>query len=104
VTTLVVSLAVLAVGTYAMKLAGLLVGGREGETRRANPVLDLLPAALLAALVAVQTLTDGAALVVDARIAGVAAAGLAVALRAPFALVVLAGVAVTAGLRAAGWG
>lgn len=64
--------------------------------------LDLVAVALLAALVAVATLTSGSELVLDARAAGVTAAGVAVALRAPFPVVVVVGAAVAAGLRATG--
>jgi hypothetical protein len=60
----------------------------------------LLPIALLAALVAIQTFTHGQRLVVDARAAGLAAAVVALALRAPFLVVVITAAAVTAGLRA----
>jgi hypothetical protein len=60
----------------------------------------LLPVALLAALVAIQTFTNGQRLTVDARAAGLAAAVVALALRAPFLVVVITAAAVTAGLRA----
>jgi hypothetical protein len=46
---------------------------------------------------------DGAELVLDARLGGVAAAAVAVALRAHFGIVVLVGAGVTAALRALGW-
>jgi branched-subunit amino acid transport protein len=101
---MIVALLVLAVGTYAMKAVGpLLSGGRELPPTLAR-LTDLLPAAMLAALVATQTVVDGTTLVLDARIVGVGAAGVAVALRAPFAVVVLVGAGVTALVRAAGWG
>jgi len=57
----------------------------------------LLPVALLAALAAVQTFASGTQLVLDARVAGVGAAVLAILLRAPF-LVVVAVAAATAAL------
>ena len=52
--------------------------------------MPLLAPALLAALVVGQTAADGRALVADARLAGVAAAAVALAARAPL-LVVLGG-------------
>ena len=55
---------------------------------------------LLAALVAVQTFTTTGRLVLDARAAGLAAAAVALMLRAPFLVVVIVGAAVAAGLRA----
>lgn len=90
----------LSAGTYALKSAGpLFLGGRS-----LPPVLDRvaarLPAALLAALVVVSTIADGRDLVFDERIVGVVVAGIALRLRAPFVLVVLAAVAATAGVRA----
>lgn len=72
-----VVLAALAAGTYALKAAGpLLLGGRELPDRL-RLLAALLPPALLAALVVTSTLADGARLTVDARLAGVAAAGAA---------------------------
>ncbi len=59
-------------------------------------------AALLAALTAQQTFGDGHELVLDARVAGVAAAAVALVLRAPFLVVVAAAVVVTAGVRPVG--
>ena len=63
-------------------------------------VADRLPVALLMALVAVGTFADGRHLVLDARAAGLAAAVVALLLRAPFLVVVIAAAAVTALVRA----
>lgn len=90
----------LALGTYVLKAAGpLLLGGRRLPDR-VERVAAQLPAALLAALVVVSTLGGDRALVVDARIAGVVAAGVALRLRAPFVVVVAVAVGVTGVLRA----
>jgi hypothetical protein len=62
--------------------------------------VELLAPALLAALIATNTLGSGRALVIDARLAGLAAAAVALALRAPVLLVVVIAAAVTAILRA----
>ena len=84
----------------ALKAVGpVLLGGKE-LPGRAAAVVELLAPALLAALVATQTLGSGKALVVDERAAGLAAAALALALRAPVLVVVVLAAAVTAGLRA----
>lgn len=98
--TTVVVLAGLSLGTYALKSAGpLLLGGR-----RLPPVIDRLanrmPAALLAALVVVSAIGDGRSLVFDERIVGVLAAAAALRSRLPFVLVVVAAVAATAATRA----
>ncbi|GAB2939628.1 MULTISPECIES: AzlD domain-containing protein [Streptomyces] len=95
-----IAIAVTAVGCYAVKLIGLLVPEGVLERPLVQRLAALLPVALLAALTAQQTFADGRALVLDARAAGVAAAAVALLLRAPFLLVVAAAVAVTAGVRA----
>jgi branched-subunit amino acid transport protein len=89
---------VLAVGTYALKATGFVAGARELPPR-ATAVMALLPAALLAALAAVQTFGVPGGLAVDARAAGVAAAAIAIALRAPFVVVVAVAMVVAGGLR-----
>lgn len=86
-------------GCYALKLAGLSVPRRLLLNSRVERISTILPIALLATLVAVQTFTTGTRLVVDARAAGVAVALLAVLLRAPFLVVVAVAVASTAVLR-----
>ncbi|RPF36766.1 AzlD domain-containing protein [Streptomyces sp. TLI_185] len=91
-----------ALGCYAVKLAGLLVPAGALEKPLVRRLAALLPVALLAALTAQQTFADGHALVLDARVAGLAAAAVALVLRAPFLLVVAAAVVVTAGVRAMG--
>ena len=91
-----------ALGCYAVKLAGLLVPAGALERPLVRRLSALLPVALLAALTAQQAFADGHALVLDARVAGLAAAALALLLRAPFLLVVAAAVVVTAGVRAMG--
>lgn len=103
-TTMIVAVVLLAVGTFALKAAGPLAAAGRQLPPRVQTLVALLPAALLAALVANQTFADGAGLTVDARVGGVAAAGLAVALRAPFGVVVLVGAGSAALLRALGWG
>ncbi|MCP3818619.1 AzlD domain-containing protein [Streptomyces sp. A3M-1-3] len=90
------------VGCYLVKLIGLLVPAGALERPLVRRLAALLPVALLAALTAQQTFSTGSELVLDARAAGVAAAALALLLRAPFLLVVAAAVVVTAGVRAMG--
>jgi hypothetical protein len=88
---------VTAVGCYAIKLAGLSVPPRVLEHPRVERIADLLPVALLSGLVAVQVFATGQSLVVDARLAGLGAAVVALLLRAPF-IVVVAVAALTAAL------
>ncbi|HJX43932.1 MAG TPA: AzlD domain-containing protein, partial [Geodermatophilus sp.] len=71
-------------GCYLLKLAGLSVPAAWVERPWVMRMVTFVPAALLAALVAVQATASGPDLVVDGRLAGLAAAALALALRAPF--------------------
>jgi branched-subunit amino acid transport protein len=88
---------------YGLKLAGYLVPGRWVEGERRSRVTTLLPVALLAALVAVQTLVgEGGALVLDARAAGLGTALVLLLLRANFLIVVVGAAVLAALLRLAG--
>jgi branched-subunit amino acid transport protein len=92
---------VLALVTAAIRAAGpVLVGGRELHPRLFG-VIALLAPALLAALVVTETFggPEGS-LEADERAAGVAAAGAAIAFRAPILLVIAIAAAVTALARA----
>ncbi|MEH3033893.1 MAG: AzlD domain-containing protein [Aeromicrobium erythreum] len=78
-------LVLLVVACYAVKLAGLSVPDRVLEHPATRRVSDLIPVALLGALVATQVLAgDDGAVVVDARLAGLAVAAVLLALRVPF--------------------
>ena len=90
-------------GCYALKLAGLTIPRSLLNNARMRRFAELVPVALLAALVAVQAAASGHSLVLDpARLAGLATAVLALLLRAPFLLVVVAAAGTAAGLRALG--
>ena len=88
-----------AAGCYAIKLAGLSVPARVLEHPLVERIADLLPVAMLAALIGVQVLADGQSLTVDARLLGLGAAVVALLLRAPFIVVVVVAAAVAAGAR-----
>jgi branched-subunit amino acid transport protein len=90
-------------GCYLEKVVGFFLPRSVLENQSVRRVAGLLPVALLSALVAVQTFAVGQALVIDARVAGLAAAVIALLLRAPFLVVVLVAAATAALLRAAGW-
>ena len=92
-------LIVLVAGCYGMKALGVTALGSLIE-RRLRPVVTLLPASLFTALIVVLTFEEAGELVLDARLAGVVAGGLAVWRKAPLIVVVLAAMAVTAGVRA----
>ena len=95
-----VAVAAVGAATIATKALGpVLLGGRE-LPERATRVLGLLAPAVLAALVVTQTVGGDREVVVDERVAGVAAAVVALALRAPLLAVVAVAAGVTAALRA----
>jgi Branched-chain amino acid transport protein (AzlD) len=89
-----------ALGCYLLKLAGLSVPAHWLEAPVVQRNAALLPIALLAALAAVQAVATGTHLVLDARLAGVTAAVVALLLRAPFLVVVGVAAAAAAGVRA----
>jgi branched-subunit amino acid transport protein len=90
-------IAVVGAVTIAFKASGpVLLGKRELPARVAS-VVEVLAPAMLAALVVTQTVGGDRELVIDERLAGVVAGGIAVWLRAPL-LVVMVVAAVTAAL------
>ena len=95
----VLVLIVLATGTYALKAGGPLVLGDRALPSGVRYFVDLLPAALLAALTLVATVGDGRAIVLDARLVGLVVAGIALWRRAPFVVVVVLASAATALVR-----
>jgi uncharacterized membrane protein len=103
-TTTLLALGLLAAGTYVMKAVGPVASAGRALPDGLARFADLVPAALLAALVATQTFVSGTSLTLDARAAGVGVAAVAVALKAPFPVVVALGAAVTAVVRLLGWG
>jgi branched-subunit amino acid transport protein len=92
-----VAITMTAVGCYLLKLAGLSVPPKVLDRPLVSRVADLVPVALLSALIGVQVLGSGQALVLDARLAGLGFAVVALLLRAPF-IVVVFGAALTAAL------
>ena len=97
-----VAVLVLAVGTYAFRLAGPVLRERLRVSQRVQRLLSLGAVALLGALVATAALVDGDGFAGWARPAGVAVGALAAWRRLPFVVVVVAAAATTAGLRAVG--
>jgi branched-subunit amino acid transport protein len=89
-------LVIMTIGTFALKSAGPLLLGERSLPARVQQVVDLLPAALLAALAIVSTVGDGQEIVIDARLVGLLVAGLALWRRAPFVVVILLASAATA--------
>jgi hypothetical protein len=86
-------------GVFAIKLIGYLVPATLLERPTPTRLANLLTVAMLAALVAVQTLGAGESIVLDARIPAVLLAVGLFALRVPYIFVVLIAGVVAALLR-----
>jgi branched-subunit amino acid transport protein len=88
--------------TITLKAAGPLVFARRPLPGWLRGIMPLLAPCLLAALVVGQAVGDGRAIVIDARLAGVAAAAVALLVRAPLIVVLAAAAGVAAAARALG--
>ncbi|MCU1435557.1 MAG: branched-chain amino acid transporter AzlD [Pseudarthrobacter sp.] len=88
---------------YAWKLVGYLVPAKLLKDPRMSRVAGTMTIGLLASLTIVNTAASGQALAADARLGALAAAAVALAFRAPFLVVVIAGAGTAALLRLIGW-
>jgi branched-subunit amino acid transport protein len=98
---LIAAILTLAVGTYTMRLAGVLLRERLELSPALQRLLPMAAAALLAALAATAALTEDAGFAGIARPAGVAVGAVLAWRRAPFVVVVIAAAATAALLRLA---
>jgi uncharacterized membrane protein len=99
--TVWLTIGILAVGTFGMKILGPVLIGDRPPSERMLSMTGLVAPALLAAFVLYETFSaDGHGITLDARAAGLGAAIVAILLRAPMLVVVLVAAAVTAGVRA----
>lgn len=87
---------------YLTKLAGYLVPARLLKNKRITRVAGTLTIGLLASLTIVNTVASGTELAIDSRLGALAAAAVALVLKAPFLVVVIVGAAAAALLRMAG--
>jgi branched-subunit amino acid transport protein len=99
---LIAAIAALAIGTYTMRLAGVLLRDRLELSESLQRLLPMAAAALLAALAATATLTEHTGFAGVARPVGVAVGAVLAWRRAPFVVVVVAAAASAALLRLAG--
>jgi branched-subunit amino acid transport protein len=89
-------------GCYLLKLAGYLVPARVLDHPRVRRLVELLPVALLAALVVVEAIASGSHWNFDRpRLAGAGVGALLVWRKAPFLVIVIAAAAVAGLLRLA---
>jgi len=99
---LIAAILALAVGTYTMRLNGVLLRERLELSDSLLRLLPMAATALLAALAATAALTESGGFAGVARPAGVAVGALLAWRRVPFVLVVLAAAGTAALLRAIG--
>ena len=90
---------VLSACAYGLKLLGAVIIGQREMPLVVQRCLLLIPAALLAGLIAKDTFTTGQNYAIDARAAGLAVAVLATWRKLPFVVVIVAGVGTTALIR-----
>ena len=98
----ITAILVLAAATYGFRFAGPLLRGRVTVPAAAERLFADAATVLLIALAATSALTTGHGFAGWARPAGILAAGILAARRAPFPVVVVAAAGVTALLRLAG--
>jgi branched-subunit amino acid transport protein len=99
---IVTVIVVLGIGTYGLRLAGVLLRERLRLSEPMARILGLAAIALLAALAATAALTDAGHIVGVARPAGVLAGAVAAWRRLPFVAVVVIAAVTAAGLRLLG--
>jgi branched-subunit amino acid transport protein len=93
--------AIVGVATIASKAAGPVLVGRRELAPRLQACVELLAPVMLTALVVTQTFGGDEEIEVDARVVGVGAALIAIALRAPVIVAMAVAALVTALLRLA---
>jgi branched-subunit amino acid transport protein len=99
---LIAAIIALGVGTYGMRLGGVLLRGRLELSDPLQRLLAMAAAALLAALAGTAALMAGTGFAGFARPAGVLVGGVLAWRKAPFVVVVLAAAGTAALLRWAG--
>ncbi|MFD4250910.1 AzlD domain-containing protein [Amycolatopsis thermoflava] len=100
--TLLIAIAVLAVGTFAFRFAGPVLQSRIQLSARVQNLMAVSATVLLVAVVATGALAEGHGFAGFARPIGVAVGGVLAWRKAPFLVVVVAAAVVTALLRLAG--
>lgn len=98
-TTLWAGILVMVAGCFALKYAGLSVPVRVLNHPATVRAADLIPVALLGALIAVQVLGDGSSIRFDARLLALGVAAALLMLRVPFLPMVFTAALVAALVR-----
>jgi len=99
VSQLWLGIVIMAVGCFALKIAGLSIPAAVLNHPMTVRAADLIPVALLGALIAVQVFGDGSSLAIDARVLALVVAAVLLSLRVPFLPMVFAAALVAALVR-----
>jgi len=98
--TLVIGgIALLATGTYLLRVAGFKLGARMTFTENSRALIADAATTLLLAVAVIATLLEGDHFAGMARLAGIAVAAILAWRKVPLIVVILSAAAVTAGLR-----
>lgn len=98
-TTVWAGIIVMIVGCFALKYAGLSVPESILQHPLTVRAVELIPAGLLGALIAVQVFASGSSIQVDARLLGLGVAAVLLMLRVPFLPMVFSAALVAALVR-----
>lgn len=94
-----ITIAALALATVVLRASGPVLLGGKSYPPRVWAVMALIAPAVLAALIVTETVGEGTSIVLDERLAGLAAAVAAVVMRAPILAVLVIAATATATLR-----
>ncbi|MBI6530880.1 AzlD domain-containing protein [Proteus vulgaris] len=97
--SIITGIVILAVGTYAMRLSGILLNNKSGVSLRVKEILSLSAIVILFSVAMTSTFFDGDQLADLSKIIGVGVAGVLTWRKKPFIMIVLSAAIVTAGLR-----
>lgn len=98
-TLIIGGIALLATGTYLLRVAGFKLGSRMTFTDKSRALIADAATSLLLAVAVIATLLEGEHFAGVARLAGVSVAAILAWRKVPLIVVILAAAAVTAGLR-----
>lgn len=97
--SIITGIIILAAGTYAMRMSGLLLSNKNGISERVKEIFSLSAIVILFSVAMTSTFFDGQSLADISKIIGVGVAGILTWQKKPFILIVLSAGIVTAGLR-----
>ncbi|MBG3012594.1 AzlD domain-containing protein [Proteus faecis] len=97
--SIITGIIILAVGTYTMRLSGILLNNKAEVSERVKEILSLSAIVILFSVAMTSTFFDGGQLADISKIIGVGVAGVLTWQKKPFIIIVLSAAIVTAGLR-----